>query len=106
MNSKEKIQQMTDLASRVMPADGEVWLFGSRARGNAKPDSDWDILILIDKDRISLDDYGRYAYPFQELGWDIDAMISPVVYTKRDWDRSSFTPFHKNVMQERVAIWA
>ena len=106
MNSKEKIQQMTDLASRVMPADGEGWLFGSRARGTAKPDSDWDILILIDKDRISLDDYGRYAYPFQELGWDIDAMISPVVYTKRDWDRSSFTPFHKNVMQERVAIWA
>jgi len=106
MNSKEKIQQMTDLASRVMPADGEVWLFGSRSRGNAKPDSDWDILILIDKDRISLDDYGRYAYPFQELGWDIDAMISPVVYTKQDWDRSSFTPFHKNVMQERVAIWA
>ena len=97
---------MSDLASRVMPADGEVWLFGSRARGTAKPDSDWDILILIDKDRISLDDYGRYAYPFQELGWDIDAMISPVVYTKRDWDRSSFTPFHKNVMQERVAIWA
>jgi predicted nucleotidyltransferase len=26
----------------------EVFLFGSRARGDNRPDSDWDILILID----------------------------------------------------------
>ena len=97
---------MCELASRVIPATGEVWLFGSRARGTANPDSDWDLLILIDKDHITFDDYCHYAYPFQELGWDIDAMISPIVYTKRDWEHSSFTPFHKNVMQERVAIWA
>jgi len=28
----------------------KVILFGSRARGNAKPDSDWDFLIVVDKD--------------------------------------------------------
>ncbi|MBC8154324.1 MAG: nucleotidyltransferase domain-containing protein, partial [Bacteroidetes bacterium] len=27
----------------------EVWLFGSRARGDARPDSDWDFLVLTDK---------------------------------------------------------
>lgn len=26
----------------------EVWLFGSRARGDNRPDSDWDILIVVD----------------------------------------------------------
>lgn len=106
MTSEEKIEQMKALASRVMPQDGEVWLFGSRARGTANADSDWDILVLLDTDHVTFEDYSRYGYPFMALGWDIDAMISPIVYTKKDWERSSFTPFYKNVMQERVAIWA
>lgn len=104
MNSIDKIQQMSATARHIMPVGGEAWLFGSRARGTARQDSDWDILILIDKDRITLEDYGKYAYPFQELGWDIDAMVSPIVYTKRDWERSSFTPFYKNVMQDRIKL--
>ena len=29
------------------PSDGMAYLFGSRARGDANPDSDWDILLLI-----------------------------------------------------------
>ena len=28
----------------------EVWLFGSRARGDARPESDWDILVVIPDD--------------------------------------------------------
>lgn len=104
MTTNEKIQQMSATAQRIMPWGGEAWLFGSQARGTARQDSDWDILILIDKDRITLEDYGKYAYPFQELGWDIDAMVSPIVYTKKDWERSSFTPFYKNVMQDRIKL--
>jgi predicted nucleotidyltransferase len=26
----------------------EIWLFGSRARGTARPDSDWDLLAVLD----------------------------------------------------------
>ncbi|MCU0654199.1 MAG: nucleotidyltransferase domain-containing protein [Polyangiaceae bacterium] len=28
----------------------EVWLFGSRARGNPHPDSDWDLLLVVPDD--------------------------------------------------------
>lgn len=28
----------------------EIWLFGSRARGTARGDSDWDILAVLDDD--------------------------------------------------------
>ena len=24
-----------------------IWLFGSRARGDARPDSDWDLLVIV-----------------------------------------------------------
>ena len=26
----------------------ELWLFGSRARGTSKPDSDWDVLVVAE----------------------------------------------------------
>jgi predicted nucleotidyltransferase len=25
----------------------QIWLFGSRARGDARPDSDWDLLAIV-----------------------------------------------------------
>ena len=33
---------------KTLDPKAKVILFGSRARGDAKKDSDWDILILID----------------------------------------------------------
>jgi len=28
----------------------EIWLFGSRSRGDHRPDSDWDILVVVRDD--------------------------------------------------------
>lgn len=33
----------------------KIILFGSRAKGNFKPDSDWDVYVIIDKD-ITIDE--------------------------------------------------
>ena len=53
-----------------MPANSSLLLYGSRARGDNRVDSDWDLLILLDKPKLSSQDYD-YGYPFRELGWDI-----------------------------------
>ena len=55
----------------------KVILFGSRARNDARSDSDWDILILVDKNKLDPDDFDRISYPLYELGWKINEMISP-----------------------------
>ena len=41
---------LRELLHRIMffYAPLEVWLFGSRVRGEARPDSDWDILVVVD----------------------------------------------------------
>ena len=91
-------------AKRIIPKNGKAILFGSQARGTANENSDWDILILLDKDRITYEDYSKVAYPFDTLGWDIDAMISPIIYTKKDWEKASFTPFYKNVIREGIVL--
>ena len=89
---------------QVVPESGEAYLFGSQARRTATKDSDWDILVLLDKNRITLDDYDYIAYPLREKGWDLNVIINTVLYTKNDWEKYSYTPFYKNVMSERVSI--
>lgn len=106
----EKQQQIIaaikDKAKAVIPADSEVILFGSRARGDAHEGSDWDILILLNKDRIQFSDYGLYSYPFRELGWELGQYINVVLITKKRWQEDMASPFNENVNEEGIKIWA
>lgn len=79
-------------------------LFGSRARGDYHSDSDWDILILIDKPKLEPSDFDTISYPLYELGWKLDEKISPKLYTINDWLKRNFTPFYKNVEEEGIAL--
>ena len=85
-------------------SNAKVVLFGSRARGDSKPDSDWDVLILVDKERITAKDFEEINYPIFEIGFQIGEYISPKLYTFKEWEARKFTPFYKNVEQEGIVI--
>ena len=101
-------QMVADGIGRILceaaPQKGRAILFGSRARGDARKDSDWDVLILLDKDRITAADMDEISYSIREFGWQIDKMINPIMYTTKEWNAKSFTPFYKNVMKEGIAL--
>ena len=46
-----------------------AYLYGSRARGDADANSDWDILIVADDSISTKDAFEKFAYPFTEIGW-------------------------------------
>lgn len=104
MKQETIIAAMKKVLSLHLPKDGEAFLYGSRARGDARPDSDWDILILLNKANLEMSDYSDISYPLTELGCDIGETINPILYTKAEWDRYSFTPFYKNVRQEGIRL--
>ncbi|MCQ2238242.1 MAG: nucleotidyltransferase domain-containing protein [Bacteroidaceae bacterium] len=98
------INELRRVAKDTLPESGNVILFGSRARGDAHEDSDWDVLVILDKARIEQSDYDNVSNSFTELGWELGEMIIPIMYTKKEWEEQSFTPFYKNVEREGIII--
>ena len=103
MSSKDIIHSLKEIASQVLPEGADAILFGSRARGDARKDSDWDILILLNKPKLEASDYG-IAYPFRELGWNIGEEMSPTLYTKHQWSSWTYLPFYKNVEKDKMVL--
>lgn len=87
-----------------LPKTGCAMLFGSQARGTAHADSDWDILIILDKDKLSPQDYDEVTFPLTMLGWEIGKQINPILYSSWEWDQNANTPFRKNVEQDAILL--
>jgi predicted nucleotidyltransferase len=89
---------------RVVP-DADIVLYGSRARGDAREYSDYDILILVDQPvSIALkDEILSSIYP---LELETGAMLTLVTYNRRQWESLPYKemPFHKNVERDGVVL--
>ncbi|MDE5888059.1 MAG: nucleotidyltransferase domain-containing protein [Muribaculaceae bacterium] len=110
MTEKERYLLILDTlkkkASEILPKGSQMSLYGSRARGNASPDSDWDIHILIPgKEKIPFDLWDKYAWPLMEVGWSLGEEINPRLYSFSGWLKRSFLPFYKNVEKEKLTIF-
>ena len=98
-------REVTDMISaRVRKSEptAKVMLFGSRARGDARSDSDWEVMVLIREEAVAK--RWNMSGDLIDLGWDIDKMINPIVYTQSEWAKRSFTPFYKNVMRDKIEL--
>ena len=56
MSSNDILSQIQQLGREIIPADGHLSLYGSCVRGDFKPDSDWDLLFLLNKVARTIDD--------------------------------------------------
>ena len=92
------------MGKQILPSGSHLWLYGSRARGDNRANSDWDLLVLVDKDKEQWQDFDRYVYPFMEMGWEIGAEINPLLYTNAEWQKRSFLPFYHNVEHDKVVL--
>ncbi len=99
------ISQIKAVAKEVLPHGSTVYLYGSRARGDNHEDSDWDLLVLLDKDEASTQEREDYSYAFEERGWDIGEDINARVYTKKRWYNSPRSLFYFNVEEDKKIIY-
>lgn len=104
MSNIQFLRRLTDLARNILPEDSQMWLFGSRARGTECDESDWDILLLINKEKRENKDFESYSLPLSDFGLDNNELVSPHLYTVKQWQSMKFTPFYKNVEKDKVIL--
>jgi predicted nucleotidyltransferase len=100
-----KIAKMIGLRIKQQDPEAEVILFGSHAIGQAKDESDWDVLILIDRPKSDRSIEDRYRNEMFQLELELGEPISTLVYSKVDWEsKYIYTPLYQNIKREGVKL--
>ena len=69
-----------------MAPTAKTILYGSQARNEARSDSDIDLLILLDGEKMTLKDEESITLPLYELELKTGVSISPIVTLKKLWE--------------------
>ncbi|MBM4064819.1 MAG: nucleotidyltransferase domain-containing protein [Planctomycetes bacterium] len=103
MNDKI-VTQFLELIHPLMEHIEEMYLFGSRCRDDWRPDSDYDILIVLEKkDRVIID---KLYDAVMDVLLSTTKLISLKIFTSSEFNRlkSIPTPFMSNVMTKGIKL--
>ncbi|MFB3902597.1 MAG: nucleotidyltransferase domain-containing protein [Acidobacteriota bacterium] len=81
----ERDSVLAEMVRRLVNAFGpeRIYLFGSKARGDARPDSDYDLVMVL---REAHAPAHRLAQQAHALLWGLDASADILVWSKSDFD--------------------
>jgi len=101
-----EVRALKDLKNRLVRDFKliEIRLFGSRARGDSRPDSDMDVLIVLEdcdwRTRLAVFD------ACTDVGLNHGIFIAPVLYLRSEFESSltRATDFYQNVIRESLVV--
>lgn len=103
--TKEQITDRIKNSIRSIDPGADVFLFGSRARGNNRPDSDWDILILIDAHKVTNEIEDKFRDKLYDIELESGQIISIFIYPKTHWNsKLRYSPLYENVSKEGIKL--
>jgi uncharacterized protein len=88
---KEAVHQMDE--------EAEIILFGSRARGDCGPDSDWDFLILL-KDKLTSEKEELIRNRIYDIELESEEVITSIIEQRSEWEKYEETLIYKNIEEQ------
>jgi predicted nucleotidyltransferase len=102
MNRNEITYKVKESVRSIDPK-ARVILFGSRARGDNKPTSDWDFLILTS---LQANEKMKRKIRTSLIDAELEAgeVISTIIFSQDRWQEYLVTPLYKNVLKEGLEL--
>ena len=108
--SKSKLKQKDRAVARAVKAavrafdpTAQVVLFGSRARGEARADSDYDFLVLLNLP-IDFQLKNKVLDSIYEVELATNTVIGPLIRNQTEWSKMTAFPIFQEISTDGVAI--
>lgn len=98
------IRRFLSLLSPIMKEIKSIYLFGSRSRDDWRPDSDYDILIVLERKERALID--KLYDIVMDILLETGRLVSLKIFTEAEFNRLSSipTPFIENILKEGIKL--
>lgn len=115
MRSLEELKTLTDEERRMLrelkeavlrfAPDAQIILYGSTARGERQPDSDYDVLVLL-PEKLPWQVEQQLRYAVYEVGFEHETVISVFVHTREQWASPVMmgSPYYEDVEREGLVV--
>ena len=104
INGSKLLKRMKEAVLELAPK-AEVILYGSRARGTARSDSDWDFLILL-PGPVSKELEMKIKDRLYDIELETDTVLTSIIRSKQVWLSKQYeeVPLRREVEKDGIAV--
>jgi len=101
--TQQEITYKVKESIKMLDPQARIILFGSRARGDYKNNSDWDFVILTS---LQVNEHFKKQIRVSLIDTELDAeeVISALIYSQNQWNDYKLTQLYKNIAKEGIEV--